>query len=139
MTVPTSDESVRTSGDSAWTVVDSVTVPTSRLGVDSEPIVHLQHDRATNPRLESLQLDRYLVGAGHQKRRGVDAGRIGDEGGCRIPVDLADRDLCAGYELAAGIDDRSDDASGGHLGGRCGEAVECDENEERRYRTRTPQ
>ncbi len=31
MTVPTSEESVRTSGDSAWTVVDSVSVPTSRV------------------------------------------------------------------------------------------------------------
>ena len=110
--------------------MDSVTVPTSSLASILTPIVHLQHDGATNPGLESLQLDRYLVCAGDQERRSVDAGRVGNEGCRRVPADLADRDLCTGYELAARIDDRSDDASGGHLGGRYGEAVECDKNEE---------
>ena len=109
-------------------------------GVDSEPIVHLQHDPAACPRLEALQLDRYLVGARHQERRSVDAGRIRRERGRRVLVDVADGHQRAWHDRAGRIHDGAHHASRGHLGdGRGREREEGEDGENRTELARTPQ
>ena len=78
MTVPTSDESVLTSGADATTLVVSVMAPTSSVRVDAGAIVHLDDDALAHVLLEAGELDRDLVRAGHEKRRGVGALGVGD-------------------------------------------------------------
>ena len=68
MTVPTSDESVRSSGASATTVVVSSMPPDLERDVDARALVDLQDDAFADPFLEALHVDFDDVGAG---RRGT--------------------------------------------------------------------
>ena len=98
--------------------------------VDAHAVGDLQDDAGTDPGLESLELHLHLVGPGHQERRGIDAAPVGHERRGRVPVDLADRDLCAGNDLTGRVADGPGDAPGRDLGGRGAGGEKREEHED---------
>ena len=83
MTVPTSDESVRTIGASDTTVVVSSMPADFERDVDAGPLVDLQVDSFTDGFLEALDVDFDRVGAGHEERRRIVAVLVRDVAGGR--------------------------------------------------------
>ncbi len=114
MTVPTSDESVRSSGASAVTVVVSSTPPDLQRDVHARALVDLEDHAAADPFLEPRHVDFDDVGAGCQERRGVAPGVVGHVRVRRAFAHLADGDGGARHD-AVGVADRADNRARGDL------------------------